>query len=120
MVNFVVDDKIVIKCHQPWRTVLANLDVAKSLFQFVLRRSEEFRKSIELARVNPIELSVIYCSFLLTGQYAAKNQCLQEEGHAVSEMRQAVRVSGQILVPRIIECACLHPRRLSWQETLTL
>src|SRR5246127_3986474 len=35
-------------------------------------------------------------------------------------MRQAVRVGRQILVPRIIECACLHPRRLSWQETLTL
>src|SRR4029077_14189754 len=35
-------------------------------------------------------------------------------------MRQAVRVGRQILVPRIIECACLHPRKLSWQETLTL
>src|SRR6266851_4199828 len=58
MVNLVVDDKIVIKCHQPQRTVLANLDVAKSLFELVLRRSEEFRKSIELARANPIELSV--------------------------------------------------------------
>ena len=34
MVNFVVDDKIVIKCHQPEITVLANLDVAKFLFEF--------------------------------------------------------------------------------------
>src|SRR5215470_6313694 len=60
MVNLVVDDKIVIKCHQPERTVLANLDIAKFLFEFVLRGSEEFRKSIELARANPIELSVIF------------------------------------------------------------
>ena len=30
------------------------------LFDFVLRRSEELRKSIELARANPIELSVIF------------------------------------------------------------
>src|SRR5262249_1117433 len=42
------------------RTVLVNLDVLKFLFEFVLRRSEEFRKSIELARANPIELSVIF------------------------------------------------------------
>jgi len=60
MVNLVVDDKIVIKRHQPQRAVLANLDVAKSLFEFVLRRSEEFCKSIQLARSNPIELSVIF------------------------------------------------------------
>ena len=39
---------------------MANLDIAKSLFEFVLRRGEEFRKSIELARANPIELSVIF------------------------------------------------------------
>jgi|SRR5579864_1466361 len=45
MVNLVIDDKIVIKCHQPQRTVLANLDVAKSLFEFVFGRSEEFCKS---------------------------------------------------------------------------
>src|SRR5215468_4117996 len=58
MVNLVVDDKIVVKRHQPQRTVLANLDVLKFLFEFVLRRSEEFHKAIELARANPIELSV--------------------------------------------------------------
>ena len=39
---------------------MANLDIAKSLFEFVLRRSEKFRKSIELAGANPIELSVIF------------------------------------------------------------
>jgi len=64
MVNLVVDDKIVIKCHQPKRTVLANLDIAKSLFEFVLRRSQKFRKSIELARANPIELSVKFAGVI--------------------------------------------------------
>ena len=39
---------------------MANLDIAKSLFEFILRRGEEFRESIELARANPIELSVIF------------------------------------------------------------
>ena len=37
---------------------MANLDIAKSLFEFVFRRSEKFRKSIDGA--NPIELSVIF------------------------------------------------------------
>src|SRR5882724_1907874 len=60
MVNLIVDDKIVIKCHQPQRTVLANLGGAKSLLEFVLRCSEEFRKTIELARATPIELGVIF------------------------------------------------------------
>src|SRR5262249_25106192 len=44
--NLVVDDEIVIECHQPQKTVLANLDVVKFLFDFVLRRSEEFSNSI--------------------------------------------------------------------------
>lgn len=60
MVNLVVDDNIVIKCHQPERTVLANLDIAKYLFAFGLRGSQQFRKSIELTRANPIELSAIF------------------------------------------------------------
>ncbi len=32
MVNLVVDDKIIVKRHQPQGTVMADLDVAKSLF----------------------------------------------------------------------------------------
>jgi hypothetical protein len=41
MVNLVVDDKIVIKCHQPKRTVLANLDIAdlSSSLSFDVARS---------------------------------------------------------------------------------
>src|SRR6185437_4364884 len=60
MVKLVVDDEIVVGCHQPVRTVLANLDVAKALFELVLRRREEFYKAIELARANAIELSVVF------------------------------------------------------------
>ena len=36
MMNLVIDDKIVIKCHQSKVAVLANLYVAKRLFEFVL------------------------------------------------------------------------------------
>ena len=46
MVNFVVDDKIVIKCRQRQITVLANLDIVKFFFELVFRCSQEFRKSI--------------------------------------------------------------------------
>jgi hypothetical protein len=58
--NLVVDDKIVIKCHHPQRTILANLDVLQFPFELVLRRSEDFHKFIEMAQANPIELSVIF------------------------------------------------------------
>ena len=64
MMNFVVDDKIIIKCHYSKVAVLANLYVVKLLFEFVLRRSEKFCKSIELARANPIELGVKFSSVI--------------------------------------------------------
>lgn len=60
MGKLVVDVKIVVKCHHSQRTVLANLDVLQFPFELVLRRSEDFHKFIEMARANPIELSVTF------------------------------------------------------------
>jgi hypothetical protein len=60
MGKLVVDVKIVVKCHHPQRTVLANLNVLQFPFELVFRRSEDFHKFIEMARANPIELSVTF------------------------------------------------------------
>src|SRR5215831_11082578 len=106
MVNLVVDNKIVVKRHQPLRTVLANLDVAKSLFEFVLRRSEEFRKSIELARANPIELSVKFAGainlFLGVG-------VMKEHIGVQHELRYGVAVFANNVLTKLLQYAAnLH------------
>src|SRR5215470_7113200 len=102
MVNLVVDDKIVIKCHQPERTVLANLDIAKSLFELVLRRGEEFRKSIQLARSNPIELSVIFAGavnlFLGVG-------VMEEHIRVQHELRYGVAVLANDILTELLQYA---------------
>src|SRR5215831_19083640 len=102
MVNLVVDNKIVVKRHQPLRTVLANLDVAKSLFEFVLRRSEEFRKSIELARANPIELSVKFAGAvnLFLGVGVVKEHIRVQQG-----LRYGVAVFANNILTELLQYA---------------
>src|SRR5215468_10107260 len=102
MMNLVVDDKIIIKCHQSKIAVLANLYVLKSLFEFVLRRSEEFCKSIELARANPIELSVKFAGainlFLGVG-------VMKEHIGAQQELRYGVAVFANNVLAELLQYA---------------
>src|SRR5215469_10327164 len=106
MMNFVVDDKLIIKCHQSKIAVLANLYVLKSLFEFVLRRSEEFCKSIECARANPIELGVKFSSVI--NRFLVVNRMKEHIG-IQHELRQGVRILVDNVLTELLQQVANFP-----------
>lgn len=100
--NLIVDEKIKIKCHQPQVAILVNLRVVKLLFEFVLRCSQVFRKSIQSAGVNPIELGVIFANTI--NLFLVVKGMKQHIG-AQHELRQGVPVLVNNVLSELLQHA---------------
>src|SRR5215831_15311154 len=81
---------------------MENIDVLKFLLEFVLRRSEDFHKSVELARSNPIELSVLFAGAI---NLFLGVDLVKEHIGVQHELRQGVPVLANNILTELLQYA---------------
>src|SRR5215831_9371742 len=81
---------------------MENIDVLKFLLEFVLRRSEDFHKSVELARSNPIELSVLFAGAI---NLILAVDLVKEHIGVQHELRYGVAVFANNILPELLQYA---------------